>query len=64
MEREEIRNKVLEHLKNQVAIIQAEPHRLQQFQLGWIDTLFSYDKMYLNGRRSNSALLLVRFFRS
>lgn len=42
MTREEIRNKILEHLKKQVALIQAEPHRMQQFQLGGIYELFPY----------------------
>jgi hypothetical protein len=40
MTREEIRNKVLELLKTQVGLIQAEPYKLQQFQLSRIYALF------------------------
>jgi hypothetical protein len=44
MTREEIRNKVLELLKTQVALIQAQPHKLQQFQLGRFYDLFPYEQ--------------------
>jgi len=43
MTREEIRNKVLEYLKGQVILAQANPHQKQQLQLGAIYELFQYN---------------------
>ena len=40
MTREEIRNKIFEHLKQQVAWTQTNPNQTQQFQLSQIYTLF------------------------
>ncbi|MFA6521587.1 MAG: hypothetical protein WCT53_04345 [Candidatus Gracilibacteria bacterium] len=41
--REEIRNKIFEHFKQQIEWIKANPGRTQQFQMGSIYALFPYD---------------------
>ena len=42
MTREEIRNKIFGHFKQQVAWIQTNPNQVQQFQMGQIYSLFPY----------------------
>lgn len=42
MEREEIRNKIFEHFKQQVALTKSNPNQMQQFQMGDIFSLFPY----------------------
>lgn len=44
MNREEIRNKIFEHFKRQVAWINANPNQVQQFQMGQIYELFPYNQ--------------------
>lgn len=42
MEREEIKNLIFKHFKQQIAWIEANPNQVQQFQMGQIYSLFPY----------------------